>query len=169
MLRIHAGPRNPPVLQSLPLNVFFQWFYFTHYTTFLGSGDHSILFTPAQSQSSKTTYIKKCYCCTLQFYVWKYRLFSRNILYIYKDILRKLLMGSFRINRVSLNRCPPYTEIFSKRRKICSVCVESLSMTVNCSNFCLSTYSNKPNLEHKGYRKTYKKSSLIYLKHQLLK
>ena len=37
-------------------------------------------------------------------------------------------MGSSKINRLSLNRCPPYTEIFSKRRKIYSVCVESLSM-----------------------------------------
>ena len=32
------------------------------------------------------------------------------------------------INRLSLNWCSPYTEIFSKRRKICSVCVESLSI-----------------------------------------
>ena len=32
---------------------------------------------------------------------------------------------------VSLNRCSPDTEIFSKRRKIYSICVESLSMTGN--------------------------------------
>ena len=31
------------------------------------------------------------------------------------------------INSTSLNWCPPYTEIFSKRRKIYSVCVEGLS------------------------------------------
>ena len=31
------------------------------------------------------------------------------------------------INWANLNLCPPYTEIFSKRRKICSVCVEGLS------------------------------------------
>ena len=86
-----------------------------------------------------------------------------------KLILRKLPKGSFKINKVSLNRCPPYTEIFSKRRKICSVCVESLSMTVNCCNSCLNNSSKKSNLEHKGYGKTYKKSSLIDLKHQLLK
>ena len=40
----------------------------------------------------------------------------------------KLPEGSSKINRLSLNRCPPYTEIFSKRRKIYAVCVESLSM-----------------------------------------
>ena len=40
----------------------------------------------------------------------------------------KLPGGSSKINRLSLNRCPPYTEIFSKRRKIYAVCVESLSM-----------------------------------------
>ena len=31
------------------------------------------------------------------------------------------------INFTILNECPPYTEIFSKRRKIYSVCVEGLS------------------------------------------
>ena len=36
--------------------------------------------------------------------------------------------GSLKINSISLNCCPPYTEIFSKRRKIYSVCVEGLSM-----------------------------------------
>ena len=40
----------------------------------------------------------------------------------------KLPGGSSKINRLSLNRCSPYTEIFSKRRKIYAVCVESLSM-----------------------------------------
>ena len=39
-------------------------------------------------------------------------------------------MGNSKINMFSLNRCPPDTEIFSKRRKIYSVCVESLSMNV---------------------------------------
>ena len=43
-------------------------------------------------------------------------------------IIRKLPNGSLKINTISLNRCSPYTEIFSKRRKIYSVCVESLSM-----------------------------------------
>ena len=43
----------------------------------------------------------------------------------------KLPEGSSKINRLSLNRCPPYTEIFSKRRKIYSVCVESLSMPLH--------------------------------------
>ena len=43
-------------------------------------------------------------------------------------LIGKLPEGGSKINRVSLNRCPPYTEIFSKRRKIYSVCVESLSM-----------------------------------------
>ena len=43
---------------------------------------------------------------------------------------RKLPKGNCQRNWVSLNRCPPYTEIFSKRRKIYSVCVESLSITV---------------------------------------
>ena len=43
----------------------------------------------------------------------------------------KLPGGSSKINRLSLNRCPPYTEIFSKRRKIYAVCVESLSMPVH--------------------------------------
>ena len=86
-----------------------------------------------------------------------------------KVLLGKLPKGSFKINRVSLNRCPPYTEIFSKRRKICSVCVESLSMTVTCSNSCLTSSRNKPTLEDKLYGKTYKKSSIINPKDQLLK
>ena len=43
-------------------------------------------------------------------------------------ILGKLPWGNSKINMVSLNWCPPDTEIFSKRRKIYSVCVESLSM-----------------------------------------
>ena len=46
-------------------------------------------------------------------------------------IIRKLPNGSLKINIISLNCCPPYTEIFSKRRKIYSVCVESLSMNTN--------------------------------------
>ena len=45
--------------------------------------------------------------------------------------LGKLPGGSSKINRLSLNRCPPYTEIFSKRRKIYSVCVESLRIPVS--------------------------------------
>ena len=57
---------------------------------------------------------------------------SRRVLYhslctgIAILIFGKLPEGSSKINRYSLNRCPPYTEIFSKRRKIYSVCVESL-------------------------------------------
>ena len=47
----------------------------------------------------------------------------------------KLPEGNCKINRVILNSCPPYTEIFSKRRKICSVCVESLSMSVHHHTF----------------------------------
>ncbi len=35
---------------------------------------------------------------------------------------------NFQINWDSLNWCPPYTEIFSKRRKIYSFCVKGLSM-----------------------------------------
>ena len=46
-------------------------------------------------------------------------------------LIGKLPEGSSKINRLSLNRCPPYTEIFSKRRKIYSVCVESLSMSLH--------------------------------------
>ena len=46
-------------------------------------------------------------------------------------LIGKLPEGSSKINSLSLNRCPPYTEIFSKRRKIYSVCVESLSMTLS--------------------------------------
>ena len=42
----------------------------------------------------------------------------------------KLPVGNSKINMLSLNRCPPDTEIFSKRRKIYSVCVESLSMNI---------------------------------------
>jgi hypothetical protein len=42
--------------------------------------------------------------------------------------LGKLPVGNSKINRFSLNRCPPDTEIFSKRRKIYSACVEGLSM-----------------------------------------
>ena len=45
-----------------------------------------------------------------------------------EKLMGKLPRGSSKINRLSLNRCPPYTEIFSKRRKIYAVCVESLSM-----------------------------------------
>ena len=44
------------------------------------------------------------------------------------NLIGKLPKGSSKINRSSLNRCPPYTEIFSKRRKIYSFCVESLRM-----------------------------------------
>ena len=36
-----------------------------------------------------------------------------------------------RHNHNGHNGCPPYTEIFSKRRKIYSVCVESLSMSLH--------------------------------------
>ena len=44
----------------------------------------------------------------------------------------KLPGGSSKINRLSLNRCMGgYTEIFSKRRKIYAVCVESLSMPLD--------------------------------------
>ena len=57
----------------------------------------------------------------------KYILIDR-IWLILKISFGKLPKGSSKINRISLNRCPPYTEIFSKRRKIYSVCVESLSM-----------------------------------------
>ena len=46
-------------------------------------------------------------------------------------LMGKLPGGSSKINRLSLNRCPPYTEIFSKRRKIYAVCVESLSMSLH--------------------------------------
>ena len=55
------------------------------------------------------------------------------------DLKRKLIewwlfdtwevtVGNSKINSFSLNWCPPDTEIFSKRRKIYSVCVEGLSM-----------------------------------------
>ena len=50
------------------------------------------------------------------------------VLFALSNYLGKLPEGSSKINRLSLNRCPPYTEIFSKRRKIYAVCVESLSM-----------------------------------------
>ena len=38
---------------------------------------------------------------------------------------------SCKINWSSLNSCPPYTEIFSKRRKIYTVCVEGLSIVTS--------------------------------------
>ena len=53
--------------------------------------------------------------------------FLSRLCFLFK-MFGKLPEGSSKINRISLNRCPPYTEIFSKRRKIYSVCVESLSM-----------------------------------------
>ena len=40
----------------------------------------------------------------------------------------KLPWGSLKRNWYNLNRCSPYTEIFSKRRKIYSECVESMRM-----------------------------------------
>ncbi len=43
---------------------------------------------------------------------------------------RKPPSGGCKINWLSLNSCSPYTEIFSKRRKIYAVCVESLRMAV---------------------------------------
>ena len=42
-------------------------------------------------------------------------------------------------------------------------------MTVTCSNSCLTSSRNKPTLEDKLYGKTYKKSSIINPKDQLLK
>ena len=59
-------------------------------------------------------------------------------------LTRKLSEDSFKINMSSLNRCPPYTEIFSKRRKIYTLCVESLSrQTGNSRSFSLN-WTNKP-------------------------
>ena len=43
-------------------------------------------------------------------------------------VSKEATYGIFKINLFTLNCCPPYTEIFSKRRKIYSVCVEGLSM-----------------------------------------
>ena len=43
-------------------------------------------------------------------------------------IIGKLPWGSLKRNWYNLNRCSPYTEIFSKRRKIYSECVESMRM-----------------------------------------
>ena len=51
-------------------------------------------------------------------------------LFALSNYLGKLPGGSSKINRLSLNRCPPYTEIFSKRRKIYSVCVEVESLRI---------------------------------------
>ena len=47
---------------------------------------------------------------------------------LYTKYQFSMLVCSFKINRYILNRCPPCTEIFSKRRKIYSVCVENLSI-----------------------------------------
>ena len=56
------------------------------------------------------------------------------------NFIGKLPGGSSKINRLSLNRCPPYTEIFSKRRKIYAVCVESLSMPTHQTKQWLLEY-----------------------------
>ena len=43
--------------------------------------------------------------------------------------------------------CPPGTEIFSKRRKIYSLCVESLSMTEDYTRPTLAIYDCQDTLE----------------------
>ena len=49
--------------------------------------------------------------------------------------------------------CPPGTEIFSKRRKIYSVCVESLSLTIdNCST---SLFCFEMNLDVASYNRVH--------------
>ena len=65
---------------------------------------------------------------------------------------RPLWVRSWR-NKLSLNECPPYTEIFSKRRKIYSVCVESLSLTIdNCST---SLFCFEMNLDVASYNRVH--------------
>ena len=58
-------------------------------------------------------------------------------LYRYIHLYRKLPEGSSKRNRLNLNDHPPYTEIFSKRRKIYSVCVEGLSWRVSNVLSCI--------------------------------
>ena len=54
--------------------------------------------------------------------------------------VRKLPEGNCQRNRLSLNWCSPYTEIFSKRRKIYTVCVESLSREWICFGNSIMTW-----------------------------
>ena len=62
-------------------------------------------------------------------------------------IVRKLPGGNCQRNRLSLNWCSPYTEIFSKRRKIYTVCVESLSREWICCGNSIMTWELSGPLE----------------------
>ena len=67
--------------------------------------------------------------------------------YVSAELLRSYLRRQPKINRISLNGCPQYTEIFSKRRKIYSVCVEDLRIVMNANPFDLIGIKESHKLE----------------------
>ena len=88
------------------------------------SSGKSECFSYTRWQSQTTNQADHMFATLSKSILWRlvFRSFQKD------NFIGKLPGGSSKINRLSLNRCPPYTEIFSKRRKIYAVCVESLSM-----------------------------------------
>ena len=88
------------------------------------SSGKSECFSYTRWQSQTTNQADHIFATLSKSILWRlvFRSFQKD------NFIGKLPGGSSKINRLSLNRCPPYTEIFSKRRKIYAVCVESLSM-----------------------------------------
>ena len=91
------------------------------------SSGKSECFSYTRWQSQTTNQADHIFATLSKSILWRlvFRSFQKD------NFIGKLPGGSSKINRLSLNRCPPYTEIFSKRRKIYSVCVESLSMPLH--------------------------------------
>ena len=91
------------------------------------SSPKSECFSYTRWQSQTTNQADHIFATLSKSILWRlvFRSFQKD------NFIGKLPGGSSKINRLSLNRCPPYTEIFSKRRKIYAVCVESLSMPVH--------------------------------------
>ena len=61
------------------------------------------------------------FCLTKKSIVQSLRVIESGYFLVIFFLFGKLPKGNSQINSISLNRCPPYTEIFSKRRKIYSV------------------------------------------------
>ena len=97
------------------------------------SSGKSECFSYTRWQSQTTNQADHMFATLSKSILWRlvFRSFQKD------NFIGKLPGGSSKINRLSLNRCPPYTEIFSKRRGIYAVCVESLSMSTHRIKQCL--------------------------------